>query len=106
MGWVFTVAGDGARGREGIIIWVRVFQFPIDAKSSGSACVFPCQSHMYGDREGKSGSLNAVNGQLSKLESPTGHRKSYCQTKNQRGEKSTLERAITKPHAKGAWIQK
>lgn len=42
VGWAFIVAGDGARGREGILIWVRVFKFPIDAKSSGSACVFPC----------------------------------------------------------------
>lgn len=40
--WAFIVAGGGGGDRERIVMWVRVFKFPIDATSSGSACAFPC----------------------------------------------------------------
>lgn len=40
LGWAYVVSGDG--DREGFVMQVRVFKLPIDAKSSGSTCVFPC----------------------------------------------------------------
>ena len=40
MGWAYI--GPGGGDREGFVKQVRVFKLPIDAKSPGNACVFPC----------------------------------------------------------------